>query len=115
MEQQKRQHERWTPFSVHRSVLDHRFEDFAKGGRAISGPGGGQDDHIPAMIDGHQPARLSSGEYVIDAYTVAALGGGSTEEGVRRLDELVRRIRQQAYGSHKQPKPAAGITSLGVK
>lgn len=114
-EMEKRQHERFTPFHVKRSVMDHRFENFAGGG-ALSGPGGGQDDKIPAVIDGHQPAALSSGEYVIDAHTVAAIGGGSTEEGSRLLDAWVKKIRQHAYGKTAQPKKiGAGIMSLGLK
>lgn len=66
---------------------------FARGG-ALSqvaylarGAGSGRADTIDA--------RLSDGEYVIDAETVALLGDGSTGEGAKRLDEMRKRIRMQ--------------------
>jgi len=40
-------------------------------------------------------ARLSDGEFVIDAETVALLGDGSSEEGARVLNRMRREIRQQ--------------------
>jgi len=61
-----------------------RFKD---GGHA-RGIGGGQDD----LID----ARLSDGEYVIDAQTVSDLGDGSNNEGARRLNEMRELIRKRA-------------------
>lgn len=85
-------------------------QGYARGGRArgalgalqqqpsrlVSGPGGGQDDVVPAM--------LAPGEYVWDADTVAAIGDGSNEEGARRLDELRERIRAK-----KRAAPASKI------
>lgn len=65
-------------------------------------PGGGMRDDVPAMIDGQQPAALSEGEYVIPADVVAMLGDGSTDKGVRVLDEMVKMIRQQKQGRKKQ-------------
>jgi hypothetical protein len=63
-------------------------------GRLISGPGTGTSDSIPAVINGpggeQQPAALSDGEYVVPARAVKALGGGSTEAGAGRLDEMVQ-------------------------
>lgn len=62
---------------------------YAEGGAAIgqvSGPGSGRSDEIDA--------RLSDGEYVFDAETVALLGDGSTEAGARRLDQLRENIRR---------------------
>ena len=50
------------------------------------GSGSGRDDSIDA--------RLSDGEYVIDAETVALLGDGSTKAGASRLDEMRAKIRQ---------------------
>lgn len=62
---------------------------FATGGDAdpklVKGPGTGRSDDIPA--------RLSDGEYVMDAETVALLGDGSTEAGAKKLDELRKRLR----------------------
>lgn len=56
----------------------------ASGGH-ISGPGTGRSDDIPA--------KLSDGEYVMDAETVSLLGDGSTQAGASRLDELRRNLR----------------------
>ena len=51
------------------------------------GSGSGRDDTINA--------RLSDGEYVMDAETVALLGDGSNDEGARRLDQMRKQIRAQ--------------------
>lgn len=50
------------------------------------GEGTGRSDSIPA--------RLSDGEYVFDAETVAMLGDGSTEAGCKILDEFRAEIRR---------------------
>jgi|GEM_PF-1935138 len=55
--------------------------------RMARGAGSGRADTIDA--------KLSDGEYVMDAETVALLGDGSTEEGARRLDEMRAKLRQQ--------------------
>ena len=75
---------------------DHSGNEYAEGGE-VMGPTDGQGDHVPAL--------LSHGEYVIDAPTVAALGGGNNEAGARKLDLLRKKIRKDAYGSTEQPKP----------
>jgi hypothetical protein len=75
------------------------------GGGLLEGPGTGQSDEIEGATPSGRPVLLSDGEYVIDAPTVAALGDGSTSAGARRLDELRRQIRRDAYGHEKQAKP----------
>ena len=55
--------------------------------RMVHGPGTGRSDSIDA--------RLSDGEYVIDAETVALLGDGSTQAGAAMLDQMRKGIRQQ--------------------
>jgi len=55
-------------------------------GRYVKGPGTGRSDDIPA--------RLSDGEYVMDAETVALLGDGSGDAGAKRLDEMRRNLRK---------------------
>ena len=57
-----------------------------RGGHHVRGPGTGRSDDIPA--------RLSDGEYVIDAETVALLGDGSGDAGAKRLDEMRRNLRK---------------------
>lgn len=62
-----------------------------KAGGALSmlarGTGSGRDDTIDA--------KLSDGEYVIDAETVALLGNGSTKAGAAALDQMREQIRKQ--------------------
>jgi hypothetical protein len=55
--------------------------------RLSLGAGDGRSDSIEA--------RLSDGEYVIDAETVALLGNGSTKAGAAMLDQMRQQIRQQ--------------------
>lgn len=55
--------------------------------RYAQGGGSGRDDAIDA--------KLSDGEYVMDAESVAMLGDGSNKEGARRLDRMREEIRKQ--------------------
>ena len=55
--------------------------------RLSMGAGDGRSDSIDA--------KLSDGEYVIDAETVALLGNGSTKAGAAMLDQMRQQIRQQ--------------------
>jgi hypothetical protein len=81
-------------------------EDLAgASGGLLSGPGSGQSDEIEGSTPSGRPVLLSDGEYVIDAPTVAALGDGSTNAGAKRLDEMRKQIRKEAYGHEKQAKP----------
>ena len=58
----------------------------AASGRYVKGAGTGRSDDIPA--------RLSDGEYVMDAESVALLGDGSGDAGARQLDEMRRNLRK---------------------
>ena len=74
-----------TPF-FRPTLQDVSDTQFAQGGSPhVRGPGTGRSDSIPA--------RLSDGEYVMDAETVSLLGDGSNEAGARRLDEMRRKLR----------------------
>lgn len=79
---------------------------YANGGgvlaRLARGAGSGRADTIDA--------RLSDGEYVMDAETVAMLGDGSTEEGAKRLEELRQNLRK-----HKGRALARGKFSPDAK
>jgi hypothetical protein len=55
--------------------------------RFVQGGGTGRSDSIDA--------KLSDGEYVIDAETVALLGDGSSKAGAKRLDQFRANIRKQ--------------------
>lgn len=89
-------------------VAREPVREFARGG-ALSrvaylakGSGTGRSDEIPA--------RLSAGEFVIDAETVGLLGDGSTEAGARKLDEMRSAIRK-----HKGKQLAKGKFSPNAK
>lgn len=83
----------------------------ARGGY-VPGGSGGMDDNVPAIIDGKEPARLSSGEFVFDAATVAALGDGNNAAGAKKLNQLREAIRQKAYGHKKQPPKNYSVGDL---
>ena len=70
--------------------------------RFAQGSGSGRADTIDA--------KLSDGEYVIDAETVAMLGDGSNKEGAKRLDAMRQNIR-----SHKGKNLAKGKISPDAK
>jgi hypothetical protein len=70
--------------------------------RFAQGAGSGRADTIDA--------KLSDGEYVIDAETVGLLGDGSNKEGARRLDAMRQGIR-----SHKGKVLAKGKISPNAK
>lgn len=67
----------------------------------VAGPGTGRSDDIDA--------RLSDGEYVIDAETVALLGDGSTAAGAEALDRMRESIRRHKGAALSKGKfsPAA--------
>ncbi len=72
----------------------------AKDGGAISGPGDGESDSIPAM--------LSDGEHVVDQKTVSMIGGGSNAQGHKALERMKQRARAGAGMKHPKKPPAFG-------
>lgn len=70
------------------------------GGGTVTGhvkhASGGQADHVPA--------RLSGGEYVMDADVVSALGDGNTDAGAAKLDQMRENLR-----THKRSAPSDKI------
>ena len=86
-------------------------EYLAHGGTVgpVSGPGGGQDDLIPAY--------LSDGEHVLDAETVSAIGDGSTNEGHRRIEAMKSGMRGHKRGAArgKIPPKAKGLGDYFAK
>lgn len=84
-----------------------RPQGYAMGGlgtvaRLVRGGGTGREDAIPA--------RLSDGEYVMDAETVAMLGDGSTKAGAQKLDQMREALRR-----HKGRVLARGKFSPNAK
>ena len=84
----------------------------------VPGEGHGMQDNVYMPIveknQGKQVATLavSPDEYIVDAGTVAALGNGSSDAGARVLDETIKDIRQEAYGTTKQQNQINGLASL---
>jgi hypothetical protein len=89
------------------SAGEYNVQRMAQGGlsalsRFVRGGGTGRSDEINA--------KLSDGEYVIDAETVAMLGDGSSKAGAQRLDQMRESIRQ-----HKGKALAKGKFSPDAK
>jgi len=80
--------------------LGHYF-----GGGYVDGSSGGMDDTVPAVTDGMEPAKLSSGEFVIPADVVSHLGDGNNDNGASKLHDMMNRIRTFKTGNAQQPAP----------
>jgi len=82
----------------------------------VPGNGGGMDDNVfmPIQEGNKQVGTLavSPTEYVVDSYTMAALGDGNPSEGAKVMDRTVKQIRQKAYGTMKQPNEIDGLQAL---
>ena len=82
----------------------------------VPGEGGGQDDNVfmPIVENGQQKATLavSPSEYVVDSYTMAALGDGNPAQGAKVMDQVVEEVREEAYGTNKQPNATKGLSTL---
>lgn len=87
------------------------LRDRVSGGR-VRGAGGGMDDLIPGTIEGRQQVRLADGEFVVPADVVSGLGDGSTDQGVRRLKEMMNKVRSERTGRTVQPKAVGGKITL---
>jgi hypothetical protein len=64
------------------------MDDGSDAGHHVQGPGDGTSDDIDA--------KLSDGEYVMDANTVSMLGNGSNKAGAAALDRLRQNLRRHA-------------------
>jgi hypothetical protein len=82
----------------------------------VQGPGDGQSDEVAFRVDGGQidGAMLSPDEYVLSADVVSAIGNGSSDAGAAKLDQFMKGVRQDAYGTTKQMQPFnnQGLTNL---
>jgi len=82
----------------------------------VPGDGGGMQDNVfmPIMEGQQQQATLavSPTEYVVDSHTMAALGNGNPDKGADYMDQVVKNIRQEAYGTNQQPNEIDGLASL---
>ncbi len=82
----------------------------------VPGRGGGMDDNVfmPIKEGNKQVGTLavSPTEYVVDSYTMAALGDGNPSEGAKVMDGVIKKVRQKAYGTMKQPNEIDGLQAL---
>tara|TARA_R100000008_G_scaffold9921_2_gene4975 strand:+ start:3083 stop:3715 length:633 start_codon:yes stop_codon:yes gene_type:complete len=85
----------------------------------VPGDGHGMEDNVymPIVDRGDQVATLavSPDEYVVDAHTMSALGNGSADEGADIMDQIVKEVRQEAFGTTQQPNQINGLQSLRNK
>lgn len=72
---------------------------YADGGRYLDGDTHGQADEIDA--------KLSDGEYVIDASTVSDLGDGNNKAGAKMLKHFVENVRTHKRSNPRGLPPAA--------
>ena len=89
--------------------------DGSKAGMVQEEIGDGMSDNVSYEVANGgdiTEARISQDEYIVDANQVKELGGGDVKEGVERLDKLREEIRQQAYGTTKQPKQISAARTL---
>ena len=70
--------------------------------------------YMPIKEGGEQVGTLavSPSEYVVDAYTMSALGNGNADEGAKVMDGVVESVRKKAYGTIRQPKEIDGLMAL---
>ena len=94
----------------------------AKGGEfsgMVPGQGGGMDDNVymPIKEGPKQVGTLavSPTEYVVDSYTMAALGDGNPDEGAKVMDRTIKQIRKKAYGTTEQPNEIDGLAALKTR
>jgi len=82
----------------------------------VTGDGHGMEDNVymPIKEGGEQVGTLavSPSEYVVDAYTMSALGNGNADEGAKVMDGVVESVRKKAYGTIRQPKEINGLMAL---
>ncbi len=82
----------------------------------VPGDGHGMEDNVYMPIrEGKKDVgtlAVSPSEYVVDSYTMAALGNGNADEGAEIMDEVVEGVRKKAYGNRQQPKEINGLAAL---
>jgi hypothetical protein len=73
-------------------------------GRHVKGPGDGTSDSIPA--------RLATGEYVMDAQTVSMAGNGDNSAGAKAFDKMRENIRKHKGAALAKGKMAPDAKPL---
>jgi len=82
----------------------------------VPGDGHGMEDNVYMPIRERNEdvgtLAVSPSEYVVDSYTMAALGNGNADEGADVMDEVVKQVRERAYGNREQPNEINGLAAL---
>jgi len=84
----------------------------------VPGQGHGMQDNVYMPIVERQAGSqvgtlaVSPDEYVVDAHTMSALGNGSADAGADVMDQVVKNVRQKAYGTTQQPEQINGLAAL---
>jgi hypothetical protein len=84
----------------------------------VPGEGHGMQDNVYMPIVERQEGQrvgtlaVSPDEYVVDAHTMSALGNGSADAGADVMDQVVKNVRQKAYGTMQQPNQINGLSAL---
>ena len=82
----------------------------------VPGKGHGMQDNVRMPItEGPQQVgtlAVSPSEYVVDSYTMAALGNGNADAGADVMDQVVENVRERAYGTREQPNEINGLKAL---
>ena len=84
----------------------------------VPGQGHGMEDNVYMPIVQRERGRqvgtlaVSPKQYVVDAYTMSALGNGNPDAGAKVMDRAVKEIRKDAYGTTKQPNEIDGLRTL---
>ena len=82
----------------------------------VPGDGHGMEDNVYMPIkEGEQQVAtlaVSPTEYVVDSYTMAALGNGNADAGAKVMDRVVKSVRKKAYGDTEQPNEISGLQAL---
>tara|TARA_R110001592_G_scaffold51810_1_gene159188 strand:+ start:74 stop:829 length:756 start_codon:yes stop_codon:yes gene_type:complete len=84
----------------------------------VPGEGHGMQDNVYMPIVERQEGQrvgtlaVSPDEYVVDAHTMSALGNGSADAGADVMDNVVKNVRQKAYGTMQQPNQINGLSAL---
>ena len=84
----------------------------------VPGQGHGMQDNVYMPIVERQAGSqvgtlaVSPDEYVVDAHTMSALGNGSADAGADVMDQVVKNVRQEAYGTTQQPEQINGLAAL---
>mgnify|MGYP003134199876 FL=1 len=82
----------------------------------VPGEGHGMEDNVYMPItEGKKQVgtlAVSPSEYVVDSYTMAALGNGNADAGAKVMDKVVKHVRKKAYGNTEQPNEISGLQAL---